>query len=288
MPSLLLIGNEQDSHTDNSLRFRSAFTNADWSVKTVNHNDLVLDSGCLIFQRGTNEELSVDAFDLIWLLGFGPRATFLDRMQLLRHAEQTKFVNSIDAFMFYHSKAALAMTRLHEVSPPQVVSRNVKFLLERVYQGGDWVAKPTAGSFGRDVFALRACDPNLPQIIENLARQHYVLLQQRISTAREQRWFLAKGELIGAYQKIKTGLRGNIGAESTSSLCEPTEDETTLVRMIATELLDLGIHACAVDIAYPYLLDVNFVNPGWFETMEKLTGINLAEKLPPLFLDHTA
>ena len=206
-------------------------------------------------------------------------------MQLLHTVDQCRFVNSIDAYLLYHNKATLAMTTLSKYTPDTVVSTNVDELVHHVHRGGRWIAKPTAGSFGRDVFELQSNDPNLTQILEHLTRNDYAILQQRVSTEREQRWYIAMGSELGAYQKVKTGLRGNVGATSSAVNCDPTDQERDMVRSIGSELVDLGIRACAIDIAYPYLLDVNFVNPGWFQTMENLTGKNFADELPSLFVN---
>lgn len=280
---LLLIGAERNSHTDNLHRLERAFRSNGWEVTTVSHDELTLDRGNLQYFSNRREVTDVDAFDVIWVLGFGSRSTFLDRMQLLHAVNQNKFVNSIDAYLLYHNKATLAMSRLNKYSPSTIVSADVEVLVNHVRQGGHWIAKPTAGSFGRDVFELTVDDPNLEQILEHLTRNDYAILQERVDTVREQRWFVAMGTEIGAYQKVKDGLRGNIRATSSAVICEPDEQEREMVRSIARDLVVLGIRACAVDIAYPYLLDVNFVNPGWFQTMEHLTGVNLANRLPSLF-----
>jgi len=229
--------------------------------------------------------VNIDECDWVWLLGFGRRSTFLDRMQLLHAMDRGQFVNSIDSYLLFQNKAALALTMLRKYSPETIVSSNVEFLTSHVRAGGAWVAKPTAGSFGRDVFELTATDPNLVQILETLTREDYAVVQERVETSREQRWFLTMGTELGAYQKVKTGLRGSIRAEASARVCEPESSEVALVKSIAKDLVELGIRVCAVDIAYPYLLDVNFINPGWFQTMENISGVDYAEKLPLLFED---
>ena len=249
------------------------------------HDELNLERGQLKYHRNGRQIADLDEFDYVWMIGFGSRTTFLDRMQLLRATDQSKFVNSIEAYLLYQNKASLALSTLNEHSPLTIVSANVEELVSRVCDGGYWIAKPTAGSFGRDVFELHENDPNLVQILEHLTRNGYAILQERVETSREQRWFVAMGSELGAYQKVKVGLRGNIRAASSAVCCEPTAPELELVRSIAGDLVGLGIRACAIDLAYPYLLDVNFVNPGWFQTMEHLTGVDFARKLPSLFKD---
>ena len=285
MPTLLLVGATQDSHTDNLLRFERAFQSCGWDVITAAHDELVLDGRDLRYVKTSGDVVSIDECDWVWLLGFGRRSTFLDRMQLLHAIDRGQFVNSIDSHLLFQNKAALSLTMLRKYSPKTIVSSNVEFLTSHVRAGGAWVAKPTAGSFGRDVFELTATDPNLVQILETLTREDYAVVQERVETSREQRWFLTMGTELGAYQKVKTGLRGNIRAEASARVCEPESSEVALVQSIAKDLVELGIRVCAVDIAYPYLLDVNFINPGWFQTMENISGVDYAEKLPLLFED---
>ena len=285
MPTLLLVGAAQDSHTDNLLRFERVFQSCGWDVITVSHDELVLDRRDLRYVKTSGDVVNIDECDWVWLLGFGRRSTFLDRMQLLHAMDRGQFVNSIDSYLLFQNKAALALTMLRKYSPETIVSSNVEFLTSHVRAGGAWVAKPTAGSFGRDVFELTATEPNLVQILETLTREDYAVVQERVETSREQRWFLTMGTELGAYQKVKTGLRGSIRAEASARVCEPESSEVALVQSIAKDLVELGIRVCAVDIAYPYLLDVNFINPGWFQTMENISGVDYAEKLPLLFED---
>ena len=283
MPKLLLIGSERESHTDNLRRLERSFLSCDWYVETVAHDALTLNRGHLNYVQSNDTVVDIDEFDWIWPIGFGSRATFLDRMQLLHAVDQSKFVNSIDALLHYHNKATLAMTTLSRYSPITIVSANAEELADHVRGGGYWIAKPTAGSFGRDVFELQANDVNLEQILEHLTRDGYTIIQERVQTEREQRWFVAMGSELDAYQKVKVGLRGNMNAASSATVCEPNNLEVEMVQSVARDLVELGIRACAIDIAYPYLLDVNFVNPGWFQTMENLTGVDYARKLPSLF-----
>lgn len=264
-------------------RLRRAFNSAQWEIAVADHNAFSLDGTQLFVSVESGRSQEIERFERIWLLGFGARSTFLDRMQLLRSVNPEKLVNSIDAYIYLHNKAALNTTRLGEFAPPSVASNSEESLIKRIQQGGDWVIKPTAGSFGRDVFEVSASDPNLVQIVEHVSRQGFALLQQRVPTEHEKRWMMACGQTLGVYEKVKTGLRGNIAAHATAKRCKPSQAEQDVASKIAALMPELGIHVCAVDIAHPYLLDVNFVNPGWFQTMESLTGEDYAVRLPPLF-----
>lgn len=170
--------------------------------------------------------------------------------------------------------------------PDSVVSDDVSVLLDVLANGGDFVAKPTAGSFGRDVVELEQQTPNARQILTNLATQGYVLLQKKVPTDNEQRWYFARNSVLGVYRKDNVGFRGNVAFDMQPMLYEPTSIEVEFANNIAKLLARQGIQACAVDIAHPYVLDVNFVNPGWFQSMEKLTGKDFSLTLPTLFEAH--
>ncbi|MCH8141463.1 MAG: hypothetical protein IH908_07695 [Proteobacteria bacterium] len=48
---------------------------------------------------------------------------------------------------------------------------------------------------------------------------------------------------------------------------------------IAEDLLTQGVGFAAVDIAYPYLMEVNVANPGGLKTLETLTGNDLSSSV---------
>ena len=240
----------------------------------------------LFCKDASGESWRVDSFDWIWLIGFGSRHTFLDRMQLLNSVPQHKFVNTVHACLYLHNKAAFLSTPVGEFLPRSIVSDDVGTLCATIQQGGRWVVKPTAGSFGRDVLGVTRDSPDFVRVIERLAEQGYVLLQERISTENEKRWFFAMGSVLGVYAKIKPGLRGNLVAHSQPQLCSPTEQEQVFANQVAKLIAEQGILACAVDIAYPFVLDVNFINPGWFQSMQSLTGMDYSQDLPKHFDDY--
>ncbi len=56
----------------------------------------------------------------------------------------------------------------------------------------------------------------------------------------------------------------------------PSRDETALVVAVARQLLEHGVRFVAVDLVYPWIVEFNLANPGGLETIERLTGENLA------------
>ena len=166
---------------DNHERLPRAFAAAGWEVACVDRESLAVASNRLAARRVDGTPLQLAGFDRYWMLGFGARATFLDRMQLLHSLEQTRFVNTTDAFVYQHGKATLLLVCPDVPQPITHLSNNAEALFDVVCRGGDWIAKPPAESFGRGVFRLRPGDINARAVLERLTSDgQYALLQEYV------------------------------------------------------------------------------------------------------------
>ncbi|MCZ6619447.1 MAG: hypothetical protein O7E57_15095 [Gammaproteobacteria bacterium] len=271
MPEILfLIGDAALARNDNHKRLPNAFRGEGWGVIELDHDCVKLSKGTICL--GPYKETR---FDLIWLMGFGRKTTFFDRMQLLGQLEQTRFVTEVDVFLHLHGKY-----RWLEHMPETHAGNDVDTLLQVLDQGGTWVAKPTAGSFGRDVHFL-APGIDHRRVLEQLTggeRREYCLLQRYVPEIEqgETRTLVAGGHIIGSYlRKPRDGV-ANIATGAEAQTTTLNAREKSLVAGIAEDLLARGVGFAAVDIAYPYLMEVNVANPGGLETLETLTGNDLS------------
>lgn len=239
-------------------------------VVRAEHDSLVLDGDQLTCEDSYGSVHLVYDFDLIWLLGFGDRLTFLDRMQLLRRVEETRFVNSIDALVYRHGKVGLLTPKLSELQPTTYVSNQSQLLYQKMTLDKDWIIKPNAGSFGSSVFVIRKGDTNAHSILETVCESGYALLQERVNTDHEKRVLIVAGRIIGALGKVSRSMRKNKATGATFVKTSLSDQETSFLLKISEVLRVEGIQFAALDIAYPYLLDVNFVNPGWLQTYEEV------------------
>ncbi len=261
-----------DAANDNRERLPAAFDAVGWEVAFLSHESLALTAAGVAASDPGGRMVPLAPFDLVWILGFGARETFLDRMQLLKTLDQSRFVNTVDAFLYLHGKFDLA-----EFGPETHASADVDALMAIVARGGRWVAKPTAGSFGRDVFLLGADDIHCRAVFEHLTGRgagRYCLLQRYVEEAEhnEKRVVVAGGEIIGAY--AKTGGNLATGAIARRELLDA--DETALVRRVITHLSPRGARFAGIDLAAPYVLEANVANPGGLGTLEQLTGVDPA------------
>lgn len=236
--------------------------------------------------------LDCEGFDCIWVLSLGERASFLDKLQLLRILEgQTRVINSTEALLHLRSKYAL--TQLSHVfdHPKTYGSRDPEALFEIVESGGDWILKPPAGSLGQGVFLINRSTSNYRDILRHVnghQRDQYVLLQEYIPeiTNGEKRVLLANGQFIGAYLRTQAEdhrtnlMQGAIAQKTTLS-----EKELALIDRVGSHCKACGALFAGIDMVYPFVIEINVVNPGGLNTLDQLGAGKKARQVIRYILD---
>lgn len=225
-------------------------------------------------------------FETVWILSLGRRDTFLDKIQLLRLAEKdTRLINSVDSLMFLKSKYSLAVYPEKFNYPESYASNNPQELLEIVESGGDWIAKPPAGSFGRKVFFLNKKTTNRLAILSLLTgtqSEQYTLLQRYVAeiSEGEKRVLIANGCIIGQYLRTPAlDHRTNLMQGGIPSCCSLTTDELNYCKKIADYLKENGALFTGIDLVFPFIIEINVLSPGGLATLEALGGPNHANKV---------
>ena len=239
----------------------------------------------------------VEEHDLVWVLGFGTRSNFFDKVQLLKLAsERVAFVNTPDAFVYLHAKYHLTDYRGTLRHPETYASHSAAWLHAQLSDGAIWIAKPPASSFGRGVFRLTARDPNARAILEQLTDHGhgtYCLLQRYVPQigGGEKRVLIAAGVVIGAYlrQPSNTGIT-NLAVGGLPVRCTLSAEETLACTELADVLAERGVNYAGVDLVYPWLIEVNVANPGGLATLVELgdsaAPTRLVERLKWMLTAH--
>ena len=269
-PKVLFLISAGPHRNDNHSRLPKAFATAGWQVECADHASLHLDRG-MVRAADTN----LGECDLIWLLGFGERRSFLDRAQLLRRIDPRRFVNPIDAYTFLHGKLAFL-----DHLPESHAGSDAARLIERLDDRSDWIVKPSGSSFGQGVTKIRN-NADGHAAIRCLLREHgFAIVQRYVESAAdgETRCLVAAGQVIGCYrrQPDSDDHRANLATGAAAAPHILGTGEQALAQTIATQLRDAGVGFAAVDIAHPYLIETNIANPGGLGTLEALSGENLA------------
>ncbi|MFT7684963.1 MAG: glutathione synthase [Candidatus Azotimanducaceae bacterium] len=223
----------------------------------------------------------------IWVLGLGLRNNFLDKLQLIYCLENyCRVINSSNSILNLKSKYSLACHSDSFAYPQSYSSTDPKALFAVIEGSGHkWIAKPPAGSMGRDIFLLSADDPNAQVILETMTgpqSDQYCLIQAYVDEiqAGEKRVIFAAGEAVGQYLRLQNkDHRTNLvqGAEIQPSDLNLAEQESC--KKIGQFLLSQGADYVGVDLVYPYVIEMNVINPGGLLTIESLTGKTLTSDI---------
>ena len=272
---VFLLGDSQKARNDNHQRLPQAFQALGWQVTLADHDSVRLHAGEVRIGVA-----NAATFQLIWPLGFGRQATFMDRVQLLDLIDATKFVTAPRALALLHGKF-----RWSQYMPPTHASSDLNALTEVLRSGGDWVLKPTAGSYAEGVRLIRAGDDPMLALQAlggaDPAGRGYVIAQRFLPevASGETRTLVAGGKIVGSYLRVPSdGLRASLAAGGVAQPTTVDEEQLQTIKAIATELGDLGAHFAAIDLVGHQLIEVNIANPGGLETLGALYGGNFAER----------
>lgn len=298
MARFALIINEEPVFEDgNNLRFAGLLANTHGHAVDI----LLIDSLRLVDGRVTadgfawesslvvgspfpaSSPLNID-HDIVWLLGLGDRASFLDKYQLLfALPDHCRLINSLDAVMHLKSKYFLASHSERFPNPPTWASSNADELIDIARSnGGEWIVKPPAGSLGVDVYRVSADDVALESTISQLCgpdNNRYTLLQHYVPEIEsgEKRVLLAGGRVIGQYRRRSIeGKTTNMSQGAIAEECDLSDEERAFCERLAADILRMGCYFAGIDLAWPWLIEINVINPGGITTIEDLTGENLA------------
>ncbi len=237
------------------------------------------------FPSPTDQWLDLNEVDAVWVLGFGRRESFLDKMQLLwTLSRRTRVINSVDALMYLHSKYHIGTLADDVFRYPETWASSDFDLLWRVFreQGGTWVVKPPARSMGRDVFLLRQDDPNARVILQHMTGNgngEFCIMQRYVPEiiSGEKRVLIADGQVVGQYKRVaQDDHRTNLHQGALPLPCDLDTQEAELCARLGRYLNQVGACFAGVDLVYPYVLEVNVLSPGGILTIWELTGQNLA------------
>ncbi|MEX2490045.1 MAG: hypothetical protein WD356_11040 [Pseudomonadales bacterium] len=301
MPNIAILVAETDALVDgNYLRFANELYRHNHKVSICLMDSIALD-GSRVTAAGFTlnglvsegdpfpelNRLELADFNVIWVLSLGLRHSFLDKVQLLYTIkESARIINSIDAIMHLKSKYFMASHPGVFRCPASYASTRPDDLFAVMQrEGGRWIAKPPAGSFGRDVYLLTAEDPNARVILESMTgpeQDQYCLLQPYVEEIAhgEKRVLLAGGEPVGQYKRVATkDHRTNIMQGAVTESCELTPAEADYATNIGKFLQGFGAEYVGMDLAYPWVIEFNVINPGGILTIEQLTGTDLAPEI---------
>lgn len=323
---LLILTNTLDCLGENDAPLSNAFRRFGCDVILGELNSLAADNyrvftqGVLLPQsgdpyhpgsaaRGNRHTFFLDECQLAWVTSHPQDRVSLDIWQMLwLTSRNTAFVNSVEGLMFLTPKHALGYIVPEANRAISYTSNHFSLLWERYRQTPDqwWVAKPTNSTCGQNVFLLPPNGPNIRAILQCLTgntiaqedsygklggfKAEYAVLQQFIPEVAqgEKRVVLACGKVVAWHgrQGHPDDHRSNIVLGGKPISVDLHSGELELAEMIGQKLMVHGINFAGIDMAYPYIIEVNLVNPGGLHDSQLASGVDCSDKVAKLVISH--
>ncbi|MEV6345221.1 hypothetical protein [Actinoplanes sp. NPDC051851] len=243
---------------------------------------------------------SAEEFDLVWVLAGTHPESGDDSFRLLWLLNQrVPFVNDAAALYFLNNKINLGAIVPPENLPASYVSNDFDFLNDLVESGGSrsWVVKPTDDGCGADVYVVNRTDGNRTAILGSatgnvLSREgrygrtvigmtkRHAAVQEYIPNVREneKRVVIAGSTPVTGYNRHhpEHDHRSNATLGARFSALDLTTEEADFAGALGKKLMDLGIFYSGVDLAFPYVIEINMVNPAGLSYHKRATGEDLS------------
>lgn len=174
------------------------------------------------------------------------------------------------------------------VRPRTLISRDEARIAAFVKElGNKAVLKPLQGSGGSGVFLINSKEsPNLSQIIEAIARDGYVVVQEYLPEAKsgDVRMFVMNGQPLTAddayaafrRRNVKGDIRSNMSAGGKAERVPVTAEMLDLVDAVRPKLVADGMFLAGLDIVGDKLMEVNVFSPGGLGSCERLYEVDFA------------
>ncbi|MEK8034763.1 hypothetical protein AACH06_28425 [Ideonella sp. DXS29W] len=239
---------------------------------------------------------SAEDFDIVWVLTNPHPTLLLDAFQLLWVLNQrVPFVNDASALLFLNSKITLPAAVDREHLPTSYVSNSFDALNEVVSadENESWVLKPSNEGCGSDVYIVSLKTKNSRALLQSttgneicryemygrptigLSRK-YVTMQRYVPNVvdNEKRVMLSGGVPFCGFRRFHHELdhRGNVTLGNAFEGLQLTPEEDHFCRALGQSLMDQGVYFAGIDLAYPYVLELNLANPGGLNYSFRATG----------------
>ncbi|MET4222639.1 glutathione synthase [Bradyrhizobium sp. LB14.3] len=323
---LLILTNTLDRLGENDAPIGNAFRRLGWEVIFGELNSISADDyrfftqGVLVPQNaepyspgcaagGNRNAYFLDECQLVWITSHPQDRVSLDVWQMLWLASQTtSFVNNVEGLMFLTPKHALGYVVPKANRVLSYISNDFSVLWDRYKKTSDqwWVAKPPNSTCGQNVFLLTPKAPNVRAILQCLTgntaahkdsygelggfKAEYTVLQRYIPEVAhgEKRIIVACGEAVAWHGRIghPDDHRSNIVLGGRPIPADLHQDEIELAESIGGKLMAHGINFAGIDIAYPYIIEINLVNPGGLYDLKLASGLDRSHNVAELIIAH--
>lgn len=290
------------AYKDTTLALLLAASQAGWSLKYLELNDLYLDQDIAmgnmrdleVFDDNNNwfilgEPLQIPLGDLdIILMRKDPPfdSIFLHSTFILEAAAEQGALVVNDPKSLRDCNEKLFATQFPQCCPPLRVSNNSDRLREFHQQHQDVIFKPLDGMGGSGIFRCKPDDPNLGVIFETLTDngQQYIMAQKFIPDIKngDKRILVVNGKPIPyALARVPSQgeTRGNLAAGGTGRAQPLTERDLWIVSEVAPILIEKNLFFVGLDVIGDYLTEINVTSPTCAREIDNAYDTQIGKKL---------
>ena len=234
------------------------------------------------FTLGEGARVGLDTFDVILMrqdppfdLHYITATHFLERVH-----PKTLVVN--DPTSVRNAPEKIFVTRLPQLMPKTLVTRDFDEIRAFRKEMGDIVMKPLYGHGGAGVFRIREGDENFGSFLDTFAaltREPWVI-QHYLPAVRDgdKRIILVDGVFAGAVHRVPAAddLRSNMVRGGAAETTQLSEREREICETIGPELKAQGIILAGIDVIGGNLTEINVTAPTGIRAIRRLGGPDIA------------
>ncbi|WP_158895826.1 ATP-grasp domain-containing protein [Amycolatopsis anabasis] len=251
---------------------------------------------------------SAEDFDLVWVLTNPHPNLLIETYELLWVLNQrVAFVNAAVPMLMLNSKITLPSVIDRRHLPDQYVANSFDRLNDVVVSDAEtsWILKPANEGCGADVYFVNARERNCRALLQSatgnettryemygrptigLSRK-YVTMQRFVPNVvdNEKRVMMSGGVPFCGFRRFHhdEDHRANVTLGNAFEGLSLNEEEDAYCRHLGEVLIRHGIYFAGIDLAYPYVLELNLANPGGLNYSFRATGVDQsAEAVTLLF-----
>ena len=243
---------------------------------------------------------AVDDSDLAWIMNRPHPALATDIWQLVWLLQQrSELANSVESLVFLNNKHVVSDFTPEANRLETHIANDFEALwsIHASEPRRPWVVKPTNGYCGAEVYLLQPGDTNARPLLQAMTgntaalaelsdagllgvQNRYAILQAYAPEVRrgEKRVILAGGDVVAVHGRMAAehDHRSNLVQGGELLAAELDDEERALCERVGAALLRHGVRFCGLDVAWPYLIEFNLVNPGGLGDVLALTGVDRA------------
>ena len=195
-------------------------------------------------------------------------------------SKQTILLNNPSAIRNMPEK--IFSLQFENISPPTLISRDIKCLNTFRKQQREIVIKPLYECGGAGIFHIKKEDDNFNALIELLLKTNLepIILQKYLPEIKQgdKRILLVEGEAVGAMNRIppKDDLRANLHVGGTAQVTNLSKRDHKICDTIGSFLKDNGVIFAGIDIIGDYLTEINISSPTGIRDIKNLFGKDIA------------